>query len=316
MKPVSVVSAVLWVAVLPVLAEDPAPVPALPWQAEATLIHDESHRETVWITGACATVITCREQEHAAATMERRRAEIKAVYFHELPALTAAMELFQGRRYAEAKARFAGIKEALKALRDLPNNPGTLAAFHELECLRRLNDLDGLAKALEGFRREGLTRGHQLRQVDLYVLWEAVRRKDWPRLDALCEERRQEKLPGYQRAQVGYCHGLALEALARPQEALNAYATAITADCGASEEITRQAALHSLNILNRDPEVGLAIKTWGTPEEKPDSRGCLRLQEAAALAAMYELTLGSGKPLPAEYKELPHYQRKGGEVPE
>ena len=38
----------------------------------------------------------------------------------------------------------------------------------------------------------------------------------------MCVERKQQTLPTYQRAQVAYCHGLALEGLERPIEALNA----------------------------------------------------------------------------------------------
>jgi hypothetical protein len=282
----------------------------VPRQAEALLIYEKGKFEKVWIVAASPVGIGYRDAEQSIDITPKRRAEITAIYFMELPAHKAAMDLYQGRRYAEARERFVQIKEALKGIEELPNNPSTQAGFMELECLRRMNDLEGLAKALEVFRKEGLVREHQLRQVDLYILWDAVRTKGWPRLDAICKERRTEKLPGYQRAQVGYCHGLALEALGRPTEALNAYATAMTGDFGATEEITREAALNSLRILKNDEEVKLAIKLWGTPDENPNSQGRFRLEEAASLAAMYELTLGGGKALPGEYKELLKYKPK------
>ena len=115
-------------------------------------------------------------------------------------------------------------------------------------------------------------------------------------------------MPTYQRAQVGYCHGLALEGLEKPIQALNAYAIAITADYGASNELAEQAALNSLRLYTKDPEVQLAIKLWGTEDEDPHSSGRFRLEEAAALADTYEQVLGGGKALPSEYKALLKYK--------
>lgn len=322
MKSFPVIPALILALAVPGGAQTPAPAapaarpgapaqpPPVPKQAEAVLVYEKGKFEKVWIVAASVASFAYRETEQAIDLIQKRRSEVVSIYFLELPAYKSAMDLYQGRRYAEARDRFAQIKTNLKGLQELPNNPSTLAGFYELECLRRLNDLEGLAKALEGFRKEGLTREHHLRQIDLYILWDAVRTKGWPRLDAICKEQRAEKLPGYQRAQIGYCHGLALEALGRSSEALNAYATAITADFGATEEITREAALNSLRILKNDPEVQLAIKLWGTPDENPNAQGRFRLQEAGALAAMYELTLSAGKPLPSEYKELIKYKSK------
>jgi hypothetical protein len=101
---------------------------------------------------------------------------------------------------------------------------------------------------------------------------------------------------------------LALEGLGKPSAALNAYNIAITADSGASEEITRLATLNVLRIHKADPGVQLAIKLWGTPDQNKNAQGYVRLLEAASVAKLYQMMLGSGAPLPAEYKALLKYQ--------
>ena len=214
------------------------------------------------------------------------------------PAFTAAMDLYQGRKYLEAKAAFAQITKLPKAAPET----AMLAAFYELECQRKLGDLDGLAKALRKFVKNPALGGERLRQLEIDALWEAARTKSWDKLDSLANARVLERLTGDQRAQVAYCHGLALENLARPQEALNAYNTAMTADAGASEEIARQAALGVLRIHLADAEVQAA--PTGPPEATRESPGVSRLKEAAAVAALYELNLGAGTPLPAEFKKF------------
>lgn len=211
-----------------------------------------------------------------------------------------AMNLYQGRKYQEAKAVFVEIKTHHKS--------PVLAAFYVMECLRKLGDLDGLAHALATFVKDPSLGGNRLRQLEIDALWEQVRTKSWADLDHLAGERVHELLPGDQRAQVAYCHGLALENLKRPIEALNLYNMAMTSDAGASEEITRQAALNVLRIHQADPEVQAAIDHWRTPAENRESPGFFRLKEAAAVAALFELTLGTGMPLPAEFKVFLKYK--------
>lgn len=214
------------------------------------------------------------------------------------PAFTAALDLYQGRKYLEARAAFADIPKRHKPDRET----AMLAAFYELECQRKLGELGGLAKALRTFAKDPSLGGNRLRQLEIDALWDAVRTKSWERLDALAKARLDERLPGDQRAQVAFCHGLALENLGRPLEALNAYNTAMTADAGASEVITRQAALGVLRIHLADPEVRAALTDSGPPEATRESAGFPRVKEAAAVAALFELTLGAGSPLPAEFK--------------
>jgi len=281
-------------------------------QAHALMTFEDATFEEIWVDKATPTQFRYREQENAIDRKVKNLSEVVSLYFYEPQAYKAARDLYQARRYAEAGELFGRIAAALKEIREVPNNHATLSAFYQLECLRRTGDLEGLKTALEGFRTAGLTRQHQLTQIELYTLWEAVRTKGWSRLDAMCVERKKQSLPGYQRAQVAYCHGLALEGLERPVEALNAYASAIIADYGASHELVEKAAINSLRLYRKDSEVQLAIKLWGTEDEDKNSSGRFRLEEAAALADTYESVLGGGKALPAEYKELLKYKEKAG----
>ncbi|MEO7099725.1 MAG: hypothetical protein ABI162_10220 [Luteolibacter sp.] len=218
-----------------------------------------------------------------------------------------AMDLFQARKYAEARTKFTEVKEDSKESGTQPDSPFALAGFYEMECFRKLGDLDGLARALEKFPKSSVTREWQLRQLELDGIWDTVRLKDWGRVESLVKEQPTLRLAAGQRAQIAYCQGLAQESLNRPEEALFAYNTAMTADGGASEEIVRLAALHILSIHLADPEVRDAIKLWGTPAEDKASKGFLHLKEAAAVATLFRLSLGNAVSLPAEFAELSKY---------
>ena len=214
------------------------------------------------------------------------------------PAFAVAMDLYQGRKYPQAMAAFAEIKSLPKA----DHETATFAAFYEMECLRKLGDLDSLADALRSFQRDPALGSQRLRQLEIDALWDALRTKSWDRVEALASQRLGEKLPGDQRAQVAYCHGQALENLGRPFEALGAYNIAMTADAGASEEIARLAALGVLRIHRADPEVQTALT--GPAAAARENPGFFRLKEAAAVAYLYELTLGAGTPLPQEFRDF------------
>jgi len=210
------------------------------------------------------------------------------------PLFIAALDLYHSRKYQDAKAAFAEIKSRAKADRQI-------AAFYEMECHRKLGDLSALAQALRTFTKNSSLGSCRLRQLEINALWEALRTESWNALDQLAQARLHQRLPGDQRAQVAYCQGLALEKLGRPLEALDAYNIAMTADVGTSEECARQAALGVLRIHRADPEVQELLIG---PEANRESPGSLRFKEAAAVAALFELTLGAGIPLPEEFKDF------------
>jgi hypothetical protein len=281
---------------------------AKPVSAEALLIEEEGTFEPIWIISATKTQIRYLGSPVDTDFTDMLISKAKSIYILEPKEYTKAVDLFQGRKYEEAKAMFAALKARYKFMQAMPGNFSALSAYYELECMRKLGDLEGLSAGLQKFIKDPLLRENHLKQVEAYVFWDAVRTKSWQRIDLLAKEWAPVRVPNFIRAQIGYCHGLALEGLKKPMAALNAYNTAITADSGASEEITRQAALNILRIHKADPGVQLAMKLWGTVDENKNSSGRFRLLEASAVAHIYEKFLSGGTPLPVEYKALLRYK--------
>jgi hypothetical protein len=278
-----------------------------PFQIEAILSKPDGSNFRAYVLAATKTAIRYKTTKVSTDFTDAKISDLATIFIVEPIDYSAAVDLYEGRKYAEAKEQFAELKDRYKPISAMKDNFSTLSAFHELECMRKLGDYEGLAAALKSFIKEPLSRDHQLRQLDLYVMWDAVRAADWPRLLLIASERDDEALPGYQRAQVAYCKGLALDKLERGAEALVEYSVAMTADSGASELITKQAALNALGIYFKDPEVQIAIQNWGTEDENKNSSGFTRLTEAAALAVFYEEYLNLGEPLPADLKALKKY---------
>ncbi len=289
-----------------------AQTPQESFQTPALLIKEDGTIEKAWLLSATKSQLTFRETAVATETKNARLLDYKSVYLPEPREFTEAIDFLQARKYQEAKERFVQIKERFKPIYAVENNPAALAAFYELEILRKMGDLEGLSKLFQQFDKSPLTRDTQLRQLELYVLWDAARAKDWAALDGLARERAKSRMPGDQRAQVAYLQGLALEGLDRKDEALFAYNLAMIADSGASEDIARQSALRVLTILNDNPEVQQAIKVWGTKQENKNSAGFSKLTEAAVIAKMFEQSLGAGTSLPADLKGLTKYLPKEG----
>lgn len=280
------------------------------FQQEALLIFEDNKFEKIWIADANKAKFLYFTTVNGIDKSTMLISKPVSIWLMEPAGYTEAMELYQGRKYEEARSKFAEVREEYIKLRTMPDNHSALAAFYEMECLRKLGKLDDLAKAQELFvpdDRNSMTRANQLAQMELYTLWEAARTKDWSRLELLCIEKLDTKMSGYQRAQVGYCLGLALEGQQKVIPAINAYNIAMTADTGTSERLTQMATENALRLYGTDPAVQQAIRLYGTPDEEPNSLGSQRLAEAASLAALYEMTLGGGKPLAAEAKDLLKY---------
>lgn len=274
---------------------------AADFKTEALLIEKGGESRKIELVAATRTSIRYRMPGGSKDVLDFVLKDGASVLVSEPADFTAAVELYRARKYAEARRKLVAVKERYLPIEGLEDSISTLAAFYEMECLRKEGKLEGLATALQKFSKGPLSREYQTRQLELYVLWDAVRTKSWDRLEALAKERANTRLPGDQRAQVAWCQGLALEGLGRPGEALVFYQTAVTADAGASEEITRQAALRILAIYHQDPEVKAAMKDRGDPSM---ADGRMKLAQARAVASLFELSLGAGAPLPAEFKEF------------
>ncbi len=268
---------------------------------------------TGWIVAANDKVLRYKEKENSTVYRDLRLSTAK-VYFLEPPEFTEAMELFKSRNYAEAKDKFEACAKIYKKVDEIKGNYSTLSTFYQMECLRKLEELAQLSPLIEGLNFELLARTEHHTQVKIYsVFWEAVRTKSWSRLDAIASdpEWRNLKVSGGLRAQMSYCHGLALEGIDKPIQALTAYNHAFVSDFAASEEITRKAALNCLRIIDNDDSVKLAKKLYNTEDHNPDSTGAFLIKEGIALIKLWDKTLGNGATLPANYKGLLKFPPKG-----
>jgi tetratricopeptide (TPR) repeat protein len=272
-----------------------APPAALDFLTLATLVAADGSTRSIGLVSATRDAIRYRVPGAQDSIQYLALKDGVTLFVPELAEYTAAMELYRARNYQNARKQFAAVKDRFRPIEGLEDSISTLAAYQEMECLRKLGDLDALAAALKKFSNGPLSRDYQNDQLELDVLWDTVRTKDWQRLLALTQGRAAERLPGEQRAQVAWCEGLALEGLGRPEAALVSYQTAITADAGDSEEITRQAARRVLAIYHQDPQVRAALAGKGGAD------GELKLAQARAMAALFELSLGNGAPLPKEF---------------
>ncbi len=283
--------------------------------ARARIMRKDTSHDDVLISQYRNGTLIYKMKENDLHSKKLAVSKLDSIYFYEPRLFSEAMSLYQARDYAEAKKKFLVCNAAFKKVDTAPNNYGTLAGFYVLECSRRQFDLSSLSSEQEKFRKDGLTRETQLQQLEVNAFWEAVRSKSWERLDRLAEGWRKRKVTGTQRAQIAYCHGLALEELAkknpkRMTEALNAYNRALSADFTASHEIVIAAASNALRMYSSNPKVQLAIKLWGSEDENKGSSGYQLLLEANTLTKLYiEAGWDVSKPLTPEYKAFLKYEK-------
>ncbi len=250
-------------------------------------------------------------------TLVKREQSLRTctVYFLQAPEFTEALELYKSRNYEAAAAKFAACAELYSKFTEVKGNPSSMSSFYEMECYRRLEDLETLSELAGKFDPESLLYSYQKVQYEIYgVFWDAVRTKSWSRLDAICrdEKWRGRKLPGSLRAQIAYCHGLALEGAGQPIKALNAYNNAFVADFSASEELTRKSSLNCLRILLDHKDVKTTMELYSGEDYSDDSNGAALIKEATALLKLWDKVLGAGEEIPAKYKIFLKYPPKNG----
>lgn len=278
------------------------------FQTKAILSFKDGGNSVAWILAGTDKAIRYKTSEVSTSFEDANLSQLSNIYLMEPPAFSEAMDLYEGGKFKEAKEKFAAHKTAAKPTAAMKGNFHTLSAFYEMECLRQLEDYEALMEILKDFFKEPLTRDHHLRQLELYIMWNAAHKESWDQLLAIADERYGDDLPAYQLAQVAYCKGLALEKKERPFEALIEYGVAMTADAGASRLIAQNATLNSMRILAADKEVIAAMDAWGTEDEVKGSLGYNRLRQAQGLAKVYEGFLKADKALPDAYKKFLEYK--------
>lgn len=275
---------------------------------------DDEEFEKVYLLGGTKTHYYYLKGLKDIDTISKKRSSVSSVFMSDPPEYLEAIALYEDRKYSEAYTKFGEVMEKYNKFQPIPDNHYTRSEFYQLECLRKQLKTAELVKAVADFRTENLIRKDLLQQVEVYKFWEAVNTKSWGRLDRLAGEWKTKRIPISQRAQVAYCHALALEGLERHTDALNAYATAMTADYSKSEEIARAASQNALRVYKSIPEVKTAMTLWGTEDEDQFSQGYRLLVEANALARLYNKAgLGAGVSLPSAYAEFLKFTPKNAE---
>ena len=82
------------------------------FQQEALLIYEDSKFERVWILSAGKNAIRYVDQERSVSPQPKRLSEMEAIWLMEPAEYTEAMELYQGRKYEEARGKFAAVRKS------------------------------------------------------------------------------------------------------------------------------------------------------------------------------------------------------------
>ena len=288
--------------------------PELP---KGRLLYSNGSHEDVYIISYRAGVATYRTNMRSLNVLQAKKPALEAIYFYEPQIFTEAMNLYRAKNYGEAKVKFAECEVSFKSVDSLPDNYATLAGFYKMECSRKSGDLEALSSELEKYRKDGLTRDNHHLQLEVYAFWEAVRLKDWARLDRLATGTswQDRKVPSELRVQIEYCHALALDELAKEDPsrwgaAINAYNRVLSADATASIDLVLKAANNLMRIYAEDEGVQLAMKNWNKESEGVFNAGAQKLMEANTLAQFYkQVGFHEIQPLTADFEEFLKYDQ-------
>ena len=281
----------------------------LPGQTLAPAFKIEgSSTERVWIEDASEKTIRYRENPKSLNRIDIALRKI-SVLFLTPPEYSAAHALYENRNFEQAQPAFKAAREKYAFTEDVPANFSTLAGFYEMECARKLGNYEEMETLFRKFKPGPLVLDAEKTQLELYPLYNAIRTEDWPRLLVLTEEWDDRNVAGNIRAQLEYSRGLALEGQGKLEDALIAYNKAMVADYAASTLLVKKAALGCFGIYNKHPDVELARKLHGTPDEAPNSTGASLLNEAASLVELWNSALGRGEALPDDYKAFLKYKK-------
>lgn len=254
--------------------------------------------ETVFLTSANKTLIEFKKNAKAVDKVRKKMSDYDSIYIMEPKEFVDAMELYMSRDYKGAKEALKVVQGEYKSFTGIPGNYAILATFYEMECERKLGNLDALEAIRSKFIPDALLRESHKKQLELYsTVWDAVRKEEWPRILELSKSLEGQKLTNSQRAQVAYGVGLAYEKTGKVKEALDSYNDALVSDFGASEAVCQKAILGAIRVIKAQQGAEKAIKA-GPDSIKAGSPLSQSLAEGAALVTLWDMSIGGGKPIP------------------
>ncbi|MDB4702676.1 hypothetical protein OAH03_06140, partial [Akkermansiaceae bacterium] len=139
-------------------------------EARILIVTDED-TFTGWMMDATKSKFLWRETQETLVKREQSLLSC-SVYFLQAPEFTEALELYKSRNYRDAAPKFAACVEEYDTLIEVKGNPATMASFYEMECYRRLEDLEKLAELEAKFAPDNLLYKFQKKQYEIYgVFW-------------------------------------------------------------------------------------------------------------------------------------------------
>ena len=232
------------------------------------------------------------------------RDNIESIFFYRPSSFHKGLESYKLGKFNEAKAAFQTCKKEYQGLKILLGNYSVLASFYEMECARRSGDLESLDKLLDSFRPEALINENFINQLSIYPFWNAVKSRSWDKMLLLAKQWDKKKLPAYQRAQVSYCHALALQAKGEEEESLLKFNEVLALSNLKEVDLVENACEKIIDTILAKPGTMDVKKKLRTDKAKKNSTAYYQLLEAASVARLWNNLTNQTRKLPSKYKDL------------
>lgn len=230
--------------------------------------------------------------------------DIESIFFYRPSSYNKAIDLYNQGEFDLAKVEFTKCKEEYSSLKNLDGNYAMLSAFYEMECARRKGDLETLNTLLDAFRPDAIVNENVLTQLSIYPFWEAARNESWDRLILIAEQWDKKKIPGSQRAQVAYCHALALEGKGDIENALLKFNEVIALSELKEVEVIENACDKIIALILADEENKERFDLIGEKDAETKSRSYYQLREASSIAKLWDGMTSQTRPLNPKYASL------------
>ena len=280
----------------------------LPLSAETlarAIVISGGRSDEVLLTKASKTQLFYKNRARDTADRTIDRNLVSNVYFFRTESYQRAFEAYAKGEFKIAKELFKGCKEEFATFDSIPGDYSSLSAYYEMECARRLGDLEASMTLFKSFRPEKLINESQRSQLEIYSIWENVSAESWDKVLTLARLLEKKKLPGYQQAQISYCQGLAYQGKGEKDQAIAKYNEGIALSEFREPELIENASEKIIDILLQNEKVGELLKKAGKiKEENKFDQAYQDLKQASALALVWDSLTNQTRDLPSKYKKL------------
>ena len=271
--------------------------------ARVYIVKKNGKAKRAYLSKVSKKAITYIDNPKDTSGSEVLKEEVQTIFFYQPKSFAKALALFNNYRFQDAYDLFTDCKMKYKPYDALDGNYSTIAGFYELECVRRLGDLARLDQLLNDFRPAPLLDENHLTQLAIYPFWHAVHTASWERLLTLAPQWENKKLPGTQRAQIAFCHALALEALGEREGALLKFHEALAVSDLKEQNLISKACAKIIFLITEQKEV-LEYLKLPLDTRSQSSRLYHEVLAASSVAKLWSQLSHSGSSFPSEYQPL------------